>query len=168
MNGLLHSESGIGRADRVVLQRQLRYEERHDAVAHDLVHGAVVSVDRLHHPFEHRIEDPPRVFRVAVREKFHRALQVGEENSDLLTFAFECALRSEDPVGEMPRSVGLGSTAGATELLSRPDWLSTARAYGVHAGAAVLAELGVVMVVSLAPRTLHPGASLRAGSRRTT
>ena len=176
VNRLLHPQRRITRAERVILECERRSEQRHDAVAHDLVYRAFVPVHGLHHPLEHWIEDLSRVFRVAIDEQFHRALQVGEEDGDLLALAFEGALRREDLLGEMPRNVGPrrressgldgeGRTTRATEVLTRPHRLSAARADRLHPSAAVLAELGVVMVMSVAPRTFHAGASPRAGSR---
>ena len=86
---LLHAERGVAGAHRVVLVGDRRAEERHDAVAHDLVHRALVAVDRLHHPLEHGIEEPARLLGIAVGEQLHRALEVGEEHGDLLALALE-------------------------------------------------------------------------------
>jgi hypothetical protein len=69
-----------------------RAEERHDSVTHYLVHCALVAMHRLHHPFEHRIQDLARLLGIAVGEQLHRALEVGEKDRDLLTLAFEGAL----------------------------------------------------------------------------
>jgi hypothetical protein len=71
---LLHPQRRVARPDCVVLVGQRRSEERHDPVAHDLVDGALVAVDGLHHPFEHRIEQLPRLLGITVGEQFHRAL----------------------------------------------------------------------------------------------
>ena len=73
----------------MILVRERRAEQRHDAVAHHLVDGAFVAVHRLHHAFEDRVEDLARLFGVAVREQLHRALQVGEQHRDLLALAFQ-------------------------------------------------------------------------------
>ena len=89
---LLHPERGITGADRVVLVGERRTEERHDPVAHHLVHGALVAVDRLHHPFEDRVEKLARLLRITVGEQLHRALQVGEEHGHLLALTLERAL----------------------------------------------------------------------------
>jgi hypothetical protein len=62
----------------VILVGQRGAEEGHDAVAHHLVHGALVAVDGLHHPLQDRVEELPRFFGVTVGEKLHRALQVRE------------------------------------------------------------------------------------------
>ena len=57
LHTLLHPQRGVARAHGVILVGQRRAEQRHDPVAHDLVHGALVAVDRLHHQLEDRIED---------------------------------------------------------------------------------------------------------------
>ena len=75
----------------MVLVGHGRAEERHDPVAHDLVDGALVAVDGLHHPLEDRIEELPGLLGVAVGQQLHRALEVGEEDRDLLALAFEGA-----------------------------------------------------------------------------
>jgi hypothetical protein len=80
----------------VVLVGERRAEERHDPVAHDLVDGALVAVDGLHHPLEDGIESLRRLLGIAVGEELHRALEVGEEHGDLLALAFEGGLRGEN------------------------------------------------------------------------
>ena len=59
----LHVERGIARPHGVILVRERRAEQRHDAVTHDLVHGALVPVDRLHHAFEHGVQEFARLLR---------------------------------------------------------------------------------------------------------
>ena len=88
LDGLLHPERGIAGPDGVVLVGERRAEERHDPVAHDLVHGALVAVDGLHHALEDGVEEFSRLLGVAVGEELHRALEVGEEDGDLLALAF--------------------------------------------------------------------------------
>jgi hypothetical protein len=91
----------------VILVRQRRAEERHDPIAHDLVDGALVAVDRLHHEFEHGIEDLAGFLRVAVGEEFHGTLEVGEEDRHLLTFALERSLGRYDLLGKVLGRIGL-------------------------------------------------------------
>jgi hypothetical protein len=91
----------------VILVGQRRPEERHDAIAHDLIDRAFVAVDRLHHPLEHGIEELARLLRVAVGEQLHRALEVGEEDGDLLALAFESALGGQNLLGEVLGGVRL-------------------------------------------------------------
>ena len=85
---VLHPERRVARAHRVILVSERRAEERHDAVAHHLIHGALVAVDGLHHALEDGIEDLPRLFRIAVGEELHRALEVGEQHGHLLALTF--------------------------------------------------------------------------------
>src|SRR5262249_59089040 len=53
LHGLLHAEGGVAGAYRVVLVGHRRAEERHDPVAHHLVHGALVVVHGFDHALEH-------------------------------------------------------------------------------------------------------------------
>jgi hypothetical protein len=66
LHGLLHAERRVAGPDGVILVGKRRAEQRHDPVAHDLVHGPLVAMDRFHHPLEHRIENAASVFRIAV------------------------------------------------------------------------------------------------------
>ena len=86
---LLHADGGAAGAHRVILVGDRRAEERHDAVAHHLVHRALVAVDGLHHPLEDGVEELARLLGVAVGEQLHGALEVGEEDGDLLALALE-------------------------------------------------------------------------------
>jgi len=103
---VLHPQGRVARSHRVILMGERRAEERHDPVAHDLIDGALVAVDRLHHPLEYRIEDLPRVLGIALGEQLHRAFQVGEEHRDLLALALEGGLRREDLLGKVLGRVG--------------------------------------------------------------
>ena len=85
-----------------------RAEQGHDAVAHDLVHRALVAVDGLHHPLQYGIEQLARLFGIAIGEQLHRALEVGEEDGDLLALALEGGLRGQDLLGQVLGRVGLG------------------------------------------------------------
>ena len=107
-HGVLHPERGVARAHGVILVGERRAEQRHDAVAHHLVDGALVAVDGLHHPLEDGIEDLARLLGIAVGEQLHRALEVGEEHRDLLALALQRGLRGEDLLGEVLGRVGLG------------------------------------------------------------
>jgi hypothetical protein len=73
----------------------------------------------LHHVFQYGIEDLASFLRIAVSEEFHRALEVGEQDSDLLALTFEGGLGREDFLGEVLRSVGL--RGGEPRL---PGWLT--------------------------------------------
>jgi hypothetical protein len=92
----------------VIFMGERGAEERHDAVTHDLVHGALVMVHGLHHVLEHRVEELARLLGIAVGEQLHRALEVGEEDRHLLALALERGLRRQDFLGEMLGRVGIG------------------------------------------------------------
>src|SRR5439155_819268 len=64
-------------------------EEGHDPVAQDVVHCALVAVDRVHHQLDRGVHEPPCFFRINALQQFHRAAQVGEERRDLLSLALE-------------------------------------------------------------------------------
>ena len=112
LHGLLHPERRVAGAHGVVLMGQRRAEEGHDAVAHHLVDRALVAVDGVHHALEHRVEELARLLGVAVGEQLHRALEVGEEDRDLLALAFEGGLGGEDLLGEVLGGVGLRGGEG--------------------------------------------------------
>jgi hypothetical protein len=65
-------------------------------------------VDGVHHVPEHGIEKLARLLGISVGKELCRSLEVGEEDCDLFTFAFECGLGVEDPFCEMPGRVGVG------------------------------------------------------------
>src|SRR5262245_26050272 len=142
-------------------------EEGHDAVAHDLVDRALVVMDRLHHSFEYRVEQTACLLGISVGEQFHRRLEVGEEDGDVLAFSFEGSLRGQDPLGKVPRRVGLGrgeatsarlgGGAGAfrAELGGRRQRCAAAGTGAGEWAGALLAELGAGAILVLAPRTSH-------------
>ena len=103
----LQVERGVAGPDPVILVGDRRSEQRHDPVPHHLVHRALVAVHRLHHAFDHGIEQLPRLLRIAVREQLHRRLEVGEEHGDLLALALESTPGREDLVCEVLRCVGV-------------------------------------------------------------
>src|SRR5207244_889018 len=164
---LLHAQRRVARAHRVILVGDRRAEERHDPVAHDLVDRALVAVDRLHHPLEDGVEDPARLFRIAVGEELHRALDVGEEHGHQLALALELGTRGEDFVCEVFRSVVLRVTesaprrrgarrqcraAAAAESRLGRYLGAAARAGARETRAALLAEPGAFAATSLAAR----------------
>jgi hypothetical protein len=120
---LLHPQRRVARPDGVVFVRKWSAEDGHDAVAHHLVHRALVPVNRIHHLFEHRIEQLAGVLRVPVREQLHGALHVREQNRHLLALAFEGAARCQDLFGQVAGRVAL---RGAE--LRRPGRASQRRA----------------------------------------
>jgi hypothetical protein len=49
-------------------------------------------VDGVHHVLEHGIEELAGILGVALGQQLHRALEIGEEDGDLLALAFERGL----------------------------------------------------------------------------
>ena len=109
----------------MILVRERRAEQRHDAVAHHLVDRALVTMDGLHHVLEDGIEDLAGLLGVAVGEQLHRTLEVGEEHRHLLTLTFERRPRQQDAVGEVLRGVGIGGGEARLSGCARGDGLST-------------------------------------------
>jgi len=166
-DGLVHAHGCPAGAHRVVLVGERRAEERHDPIAHDLVHRALVAVHGFHHPLENRVEELARFLGVPVGEQLHRSLEVGEEDGDLLALALEGGARGQDLVGEMLGRVAVG---GGVTLGGLAGHGGPARAaeplVGEHLGAAVgahqhepapalLAEPDPLTVLGLTPRTPH-------------
>jgi hypothetical protein len=102
---LLHAQGCITRTLGVVFVGQWCPKRGHDSIAHHVVDSALVSVNSLHHPLHHSIEQSSGFLRVAVGQEFHRALQICEENGYLLAFAFEGALRGSDLLGKVLRCI---------------------------------------------------------------
>ena len=90
----------------MVLMGHRRAKQRHNAIAHDLVHRAFVAVHGRHHALQHGIEELPGLLGIAVGEQFHGAFEVGKQHGDLLALAFQGASGGEDLLGEIGRGVG--------------------------------------------------------------
>ena len=76
----------------MIFMGQRRAEQRHDAVAHDLIDGSLIAMHRFHHVFEQGIKKFARFLGITVREQLHRALHISEQHRDLLALAFERVL----------------------------------------------------------------------------
>ena len=106
LHGGLHAQGCIAGPYRMVLMRQRRAKQRHDAVAHDLVDRALIAMHGIHHPLQHRIKELAGLLGVAVSEEFHRALQVGKQHRDLLALAFQGTSGRQDLLGQIGWGVG--------------------------------------------------------------
>jgi hypothetical protein len=107
-HGLLHAQRRVARPDGMVFMRDRGPKQRHDPVAHDLVHRPLVAVHGRHHAFEHRVEEVAGLLGVAVGQQLHRPLQVGEQHRHLLALAFEGHLRGQDLLDQMARRIAEG------------------------------------------------------------
>ena len=103
---LLHGQRRIAGAHGMIFMGEWRPKQGHDAIPHDLVHRPLIAVHRGHHALQHRIEELARLFRIAVRQQFHRALEVGKQHGDLLAFTFQRAAGGQDLLGEVWWRVG--------------------------------------------------------------
>jgi len=101
----------VAGALRVVLVRDRRAEEGHDAVAGVLVHRPLEAVHAVGKDLEEAIEDGVPLLRIELFRQLHRALHVGEEDGHLLALAFEGRLGLEDFVGQVLGCVGKGGKA---------------------------------------------------------
>ena len=76
-------------------------EKGHDPISHDPVDHAFIVVDGLEHGIEDGIEQPLRLFRIAIRYYSQRPDDIRKQHSDLLAFTFKIAFRCQYPVSEM-------------------------------------------------------------------
>ena len=172
---VVHAERRIARAHRVILVRKRRAEERHDPVAHHLVHRALVAMHRVHHVREDGIENLARFLGIAVGEQLHRSLQVGEEDGDQLALALQRRFGREDAIREMLRRVGVGrgkarrglralcrdtkrTAASVAELAARRIRLPARRAGRVEPMTAMVAEARARGIFTSTLRTHRGGA----------
>jgi hypothetical protein len=176
-HGLLHPQRRVARPHRVILVGERRPEERHDPIAHHLVHGALVPVDSLHHALEDWVEKLPRLLGIPVGKQLHRALQIGEENRHLLALALQRALGDADLLGEALGGVGLWGVESrsrrrrdrwprrmatlGTKPRRRRQWPAARGARPGQRCGAGLAELRADLILVLTPRTLHRPAPYR-------
>ena len=85
----LHGQGRVAGPHGMVFMGQRGPKQRHDAVAHDLVHRALVAVHGGHHALQHRVEELAGLFGIAVGQQLHRAFEVGKQHRDLLALAFQ-------------------------------------------------------------------------------
>jgi hypothetical protein len=147
-------ERRVHGALRVVFMCDRRAEQRHDAVAEELVDGAFVAVHRVEQQLErarHRGVDILRIEPLAERGE---ARDVHEVDRHLLPLSGERRGRGEDLGGEMTRRVGAGRSrqrdsrrrrgeriaTAATEVLARGVRESARRARAGQRGSALRAE----------------------------
>jgi hypothetical protein len=130
----------------VVLVGERGTEQGHDAVTHDLVDGALVTMHRLDHARQHGVEQPARLLGVAVGQELHRALEVGEQHRHLFSLTLQRGSGTEDLLGDVLGCVV--DRRGEARLESRGHR---------HRLGALRAELGVGRALVLAPRALQSG-----------
>ena len=119
LHGGLHAQGGIAGPHRMVFMGQGRPKQGHDAIAHDLVDGALIAMHGGHHAFQHGIKELPGLLRIAIGQQFHGALEVGKQHGDLLALAFQRTAGGEDFLGEIGRGVGEGCLCGCPAGMPR-------------------------------------------------
>src|SRR5581483_192484 len=150
----------------MVLVRDRRPEERHQAVARVLVHRAFEAVHALGEDMEEAVEDAVPLLGIDLARELHRALHVGEEDGHLLPLALESGARGQDLVGEMLRRVGArvrcSSGGGRERRAALPAELGAGtvagaarRARGLERCTAFFTEGRVGEVLAVTLGTLH-------------
>jgi len=71
----------------MVFVRERRAEQGENSIAGGLHDVAVVTMDRIDHQVQRRIDDRARLLGVEVRHQLGRALDVGEQRRDGLALA---------------------------------------------------------------------------------
>jgi hypothetical protein len=84
-----HRQRRMKRPLRMVFVRDRRAEQRENAVAGGLRDVAAVTMHRLHHQMQHRVDDRARLLGVEVAHQFRRTLDIGEQRGDRLAFTLD-------------------------------------------------------------------------------
>ena len=100
-HALLHSQGGVTGPHGVVLMRQWRPKQRHDAVSHDLIHRPFIAVYRGHHGVQGRIKQRPYLLWIETLNDLGRALEIGKQDGDLLALTFQSGTSSQELLSEM-------------------------------------------------------------------
>ena len=166
----LDGQGGAERAVRVVLVGDGGAEERHDAVAQELVDGALEAVDRAQDDLEDPVHDAVDLLGVQALGHRREAGDVREHHADLLALALHGRAAAEDLLGQVLGRVGLrgGEPLGrGRRLLGGGRGRRRGRGGPRSApqrGAALTAELLPRRVLALAGRAdgLQPASALTA------
>src|SRR5262249_31507321 len=146
-------ERGLACTPGVVLVGDRRAEERHHAVAGELVDRALDPVNRRGEDLEHSIEHPMPLFGVELLGQAHRVDNVHEQDTQVLSLTLERAPGGEDLLSEVARRVGAG--------VARHRRRATRTAQRC---AAPGAESGGLVALVRAARTPHSGTLRRQDS----
>jgi hypothetical protein len=80
-------------------------EKGHDPVSHHPVDHAFIVMHRFQHVIEHGIEEPLRLFRIAICYYSQRSNDIRKKDSDLFAFSFKITFRCQYSVREMLRGI---------------------------------------------------------------
>jgi hypothetical protein len=92
----------------VVLVRDRRPEERHDAVAGVLIHRALEAVDAVGEHLKEAVHGAVPLLGIELLGELHRALHVGKQYRHLLALALEGRAGGQDLLDEVTRRVRNG------------------------------------------------------------
>src|SRR5262249_7848229 len=156
--------------------------QRHDAVSGELIDRSLEPMNSLGEDREEAIHDLVPFLGIDLLGEIHRPLHVGEEDSHLLPFAFECASRCKNLLGEVLRCIG---TRGALDGWRRLRWrgrsctfiakLRRRSQFGAAMSAdsrysewtrTLFAEFCLLAVLMTAGRALQPASSLVTSAPR--
>ena len=87
-------------------------KQGHDAIAQDLVDGALVAMHGVHHASRAGSRSCWAASGSRSRDQFRRAFEVGKQHRDLFALAFQGAAGGENFLGEIGRGVGEGCRGG--------------------------------------------------------
>jgi hypothetical protein len=113
VEGVTQMQRGIAGALGVILMRDWRTEQRHDAVAGEFVDVAFEALDSFRQDSEEALHDLQPLLRIHLLGQRHRALDVGEQHGHQLALALEGGARAEDLVSKvLGEGGGRGSMGG--------------------------------------------------------
>ncbi len=101
LEGSMHRESGRHRATRRVLEGDRGAEERHHAVAGELVDGSLVLVHLVEDGLDAAVDDLPDPLRIGRFGEGGEPHHVHEHDRDVFAFPLEGIPRGQDPLGEV-------------------------------------------------------------------
>ena len=169
LHRFLHRQGGVAGAQGVIFMRQRRAEQRHDAVAQNLIDGPFVAVHRIHHDMQDRIEILSHLFRIELFHHAGRTADVGEQYGHVFALPFDKAPRRQNFFRQVLGNDGFSSgrfsgrrprdaktlAALAAKFRARPVRLAAVRTAHIERRAALVAKARVVGIFGLAMRTLH-------------
>ena len=180
LHRFLHRQGRVAGAQGVIFMRQRRAEQRHDAVAQNLIDGAFVAVHCIHHDMQDRIEILAHLFGIELFHHAGRTADVGEQYGHVFALPFDEASRRQNFFRQVLGNHGLacGRLSGsgradaetlaalAAKFRARPVGLAAVRTAHIERRAALVAKARVVGIFGLAMRTLHRDRSSRHEDRR--
>jgi hypothetical protein len=83
-------------------------EQGHNAIAEDLVDGALEAVHGVHHVVDGGVEELLGGFGIEAADEFGRVLEIGKQHRDLFALPGEDRTGRQDLVSKMGGRIGLG------------------------------------------------------------